>query len=227
MRFALSPPPPAGVVYLSTINGHHAFAIDAGLGLSKGWPGLVFDGFSTQFVCGSAMASWKGLAVLSLLLFSSLFASARSVGGRPSDLIRSDRRTLRQDAVTFDEHSLFINGERLFLYSGEFHPFRLPVPGLWLDIFQKIRALGYNGVSFYVDWAVLEGTQGVFRAEGVFALEPFFAAAQEAGIFLLAVSCPTFQRAQADDDDCLHRSQRPGPYINAEVNQPICSMRIA
>lgn len=82
-------------------------------------------------------------------------------------------------------------------YSGEFHPFRLPVPDLWLDVFQKIKSLGYNGVSFYINWALLEGEQGVYRAEGIFALEPFFQAASEAGIYLLA---------------------RPGPYINAEVS---------
>jgi hypothetical protein len=82
-------------------------------------------------------------------------------------------------------------------YSGEFHPWRLPVPGLWLDIFQKIKALGYTGVSFYVNWALLEGDQGQFSAEGVFAYEPFFDAATEAGIYLLA---------------------RVGPYINAEVS---------
>ena len=68
---------------------------------------------------------------------------------------------------------------------------------MWLDVFQKIKALGYNAVSFYVDWALLEGEQGVFRADGVFALEPFFEAASEAGIYLLA---------------------RVGPYINAEVS---------
>lgn len=82
-------------------------------------------------------------------------------------------------------------------YSGEFHPWRLPVPGLWLDIFQKIKALGYNGVSFYVNWALLEGSPGHYTAEGVFAYEPFFDAAAEAGIYLFA---------------------RPGPYINAEVS---------
>lgn len=46
--------------------------------------------------------------------------------------------------------------------------------------------MGYTGVSFYVDWALLEGTRGEFRVEGVFALEPFFEAAQQAGIYLLA-----------------------------------------
>lgn len=74
---------------------------------------------------------------------------------------------------------------------------RLPVPSLWLDVFQKIKALGFNCVSFYVDWAVLEGKPGEYRAEGNFALEPFFDAAKQAGIYLLA---------------------RPGPYINAEAS---------
>ncbi len=68
---------------------------------------------------------------------------------------------------------------------------RLPVPSLWLDVFQKIKALGFSGVSFYVDWALLEGKQGNFTAEGIFALEPFFAAASEAGIYLVAVRQPT------------------------------------
>jgi len=65
---------------------------------------------------------------------------------------------------------------------------RLPVPGLWLDVFQKIRALSYTGVSFYIDWALLEGNPGTFKAEGVFDLDPFFEAATQAGIYLLAVS---------------------------------------
>jgi beta-galactosidase GanA len=64
---------------------------------------------------------------------------------------------------------------------------RLPVPGLWYDVFQKIRSAGYTGVSFYVDWALLEGQAGQFSAKGVFALEPFFEAASKAGIYLLAV----------------------------------------
>lgn len=83
------------------------------------------------------------------------------------------------------------------LFSGEVHPFRLPSPGLWLDIFQKIRGMGYTTVSFYVDWALLEGEKGHFRADSIFALEPFFEAAQEVGLYLIA---------------------RPGPYINSEAS---------
>jgi beta-galactosidase GanA len=80
--------------------------------------------------------------------------------------------------------------------AGEFHPFRLPVPGLWLDIFQKIKAMGFTAVSFYVYWGVLEGNPGHIRDQGIFSLEQFFDAAEEAGIYLLA---------------------RPGPYIQAET----------
>ena len=74
---------------------------------------------------------------------------------------------------------------------------RLPVPSLWRDILQKVKALGFNCVSFYVDWALLEGKPGEYRAEGSFAWEPFFDAASDLGIYLIA---------------------RPGPYINAEAS---------
>ncbi|KAF7521836.1 hypothetical protein G7054_g12330 [Neopestalotiopsis clavispora] len=100
------------------------------------------------------------------------------------------------DLVTWDKYSLSIRGERMFIFSGEFHPWRLPSPGLWLDVFQKIKAMGFNAVSFYTYWGLVEGTPGRVRFDGVFALEPFFAAAAEAGIYLIA---------------------RPGPYINAET----------
>ncbi|KAF4539570.1 Glycosyl hydrolase family 35 [Lasiodiplodia theobromae] len=105
--------------------------------------------------------------------------------------------TLLQDLVTWDQHSISIRGERLLLLSAEFHPFRLPSPGLWLDIFQKVKAIGYNTVSFYVDWALIEGRPGDPRLEGIFDLDSFFAAASEAGIYLIA---------------------RPGPYINSELS---------
>lgn len=49
--------------------------------------------------------------------------------------------------VTWDKYSLFVNGERVFIFSGEFHYARLPVPELWLDVFQKLRANGFNAVS--------------------------------------------------------------------------------
>ncbi|KAF1926705.1 glycoside hydrolase family 35 protein [Didymella exigua CBS 183.55] len=123
-------------------------------------------------------------------------ALARALGGKPSDFILAERAPL-QDIVTWDEHSLFVHGERIIFWGGEFHPFRLPVPSLWLDVFQKIKALGYNGVSFYTPWVLHEPKRGSFQAEGVFDYSPFFEAAKHVGVYLVA---------------------RPGPYINAEVS---------
>jgi len=111
-------------------------------------------------------------------------AVALSIGGQKIHIERGSDSL--QDIVTFDQHSLKVNGERLFVFSGEFHPFRIPVPDLWLDIFQKVKSLGFNTVSFYVHWALLEGEPGVYRADGIFAFEPFFEAAKQAGIYLIA-----------------------------------------
>jgi beta-galactosidase GanA len=92
-----------------------------------------------------------------------------------------------------------VYGERIMIFSGEFHPYRLPVPALWLDVFQKVKALGFSEVSFYSDWALLEGQPGVYTADGIFALEPFFQAAQEAGIYLIARPGPVSQALVAFD----------------------------
>ncbi|KAL9091821.1 MAG: hypothetical protein Q9159_001193 [Coniocarpon cinnabarinum] len=140
---------------------------------------------------------FNSLCRLLALLAAIVLVTASPLNGKPTDLIKPYKRAPLQDIVTWDEHSLYVYGERIFFYSGEYHPYRLPVPGQWLDVFQKIRALGYSGVSFYVDWSLLEGTEGTFRSEGIFDLVPFFEAATQAGIYLLA---------------------RPGPYINAEVS---------
>lgn len=37
-----------------------------------------------------------------------------------------------QDVVTWDQYSLLINDTRVFIYGGEFHYQRMPVPELWL-----------------------------------------------------------------------------------------------
>ena len=136
---------------------------------------------------------------LSNFLLAALAAGSNATsifprGTRPSQF---HDRALLQDIVTFDSHSLFINKERVTIFSAELHPFRLPVPSLYPDLFQKVKAMGFNMVSFYVDWALLEGKPGEFRSEGALDLQPFIDAAQKAGVYLLA---------------------RPGPYINAEVS---------
>ncbi|RKK30424.1 putative beta-galactosidase E [Fusarium oxysporum f. sp. cepae] len=133
--------------------------------------------------------------VCQLVAFCLLAAELSS--SAPSAFVNSTANAQLQNLVTWDGDSIRVHGERIMFFSGEVHPFRLPVPGTWLDIFQKLRAGGFSGASFYLMWGLLEGQPGHVRTEGVFALEEFFQAASEAGIYLLA---------------------RPGPYINAEVS---------
>ncbi|KIJ67770.1 glycoside hydrolase family 35 protein [Hydnomerulius pinastri MD-312] len=101
-----------------------------------------------------------------------------------------------QNNVTWDEYSIMINGERMFLFSGEMHPYRMPVQSLHLDLFQKIKSMGFNTVSFYIFWGIVEPKRGEISFEGFRDLQPWFDAAKKAGIYLMA---------------------RPGPYINAET----------
>src|SRR4051812_46091604 len=99
--------------------------------------------------------------------------------------------------VTFDQHSLKIDGQRTFIWSGEFHYWRLPSPDLWRDVLQKMKANGYNATSIYFDWAYHSPKQGVYDFTGVRDLDKLLDIAQQVGIYVIA---------------------RPGPYINAETS---------
>lgn len=77
-----------------------------------------------------------------------------------------EQRASRTADVTWDKTSLSILGQRVFIQSGEFHPFRLPVRDLWWvelffatrgvarlmppccrrDVLQKMHAGGLNTV---------------------------------------------------------------------------------
>ncbi|KDR78586.1 hypothetical protein GALMADRAFT_244026 [Galerina marginata CBS 339.88] len=122
-----------------------------------------------------------------------------------SSFIGLDRRnsTGLTTAVTWDPKSLTLLGQRVFILSAEIHPWRLPGnPNLWSDIFQKVKANGFNTVSFYVNWAThfptpsTNGGQGDFQAGTYRDIQGFIDAAKNAGLWLIA---------------------RPGPYINGET----------
>ncbi|KAI0040947.1 glycoside hydrolase family 35 protein [Auriscalpium vulgare] len=98
--------------------------------------------------------------------------------------------------VQWDQYSLLLAGHRILIYSGEFHTFRLPVPSLWLDILQKVKAAGLNAVSVYTHWGLINPSPGVIDFDSFRALQPLFDAASAAGIWVVL---------------------RPGPYINAET----------
>jgi beta-galactosidase GanA len=98
--------------------------------------------------------------------------------------------------VGYDHYSLTVDGKRIFLWSGEFHYFRLPSPELWRDVLEKIRSAGFNGISLYFDWAYHSPAPGVYDFTGVRDVDRLLRLAEELGLYVVA---------------------RPGPYINAEV----------
>jgi hypothetical protein len=155
-------------------------------------------------------------AALSLSASTPRFVQPRrSVTGPASkqSLARQDG-----DAVTFDNYSLILNGERVFLQcvfrllrfqmhvsssrttchsSGEVHTFRLPVPGLWRDILEKTRAAGLNAISLYTHMGLSNPSRGVVDFDDWRNLTTFFELAKELGVYIVL---------------------RPGPNINAETS---------
>jgi beta-galactosidase len=99
--------------------------------------------------------------------------------------------------VTYDRYSLEIAGQRLAIWSGEFHMFRLPSPALWRDVLEKIKAEGFNTVSVYFSWTGFSPAPGVYNFSGIRDVGRLLSMAQRAGLYVIV---------------------RPGPYINAEVD---------
>ncbi|KAJ7076133.1 glycoside hydrolase superfamily [Mycena crocata] len=89
--------------------------------------------------------------------------------------------------VRFDNYSLILKGQRVFLHSGEFHTWRLPVPSLWPDILEKTKAAGLNAISIYTHMGLLNPSRGVVDLDGFRALKPLYEAAMLRGYGSLCV----------------------------------------
>ncbi|MEU4769893.1 beta-galactosidase [Actinosynnema sp. NPDC023794] len=103
----------------------------------------------------------------------------------------------KRHEVAYDRYSLTVDGERVMLWSGEFHYFRLPSPELWRDVLEKVRAAGFTGVSLYFHWGYHSPSPGVYDFTGVRDVDRLLRMADELGLYVVA---------------------RPGPYINAETS---------
>ncbi|RDW76736.1 glycoside hydrolase family 35 protein [Aspergillus mulundensis] len=100
--------------------------------------------------------------------------------------------------VQWDHYSFYVNGQRIFLFSGEFHYWRIPVPALWRDILEKIKAIGFTGFAFYSSWAYhAPNNQTVDFSTGARDITPIYDLAKELGMYIIV---------------------RPGPYVNAEAS---------
>ena len=94
----------------------------------------------------------------------------------------------------------------------------MPTQSLHLDIFQKVKSMGFNTVSFYVFWGILEPKRGEISFEGFRDLQPWFDAAKQAGIYLMARPGERCSRVDTVAVWHLTFSLNKGPYINAETS---------
>jgi beta-galactosidase GanA len=133
------------------------------------------------------MRRFRAVAVVAALVLSLLIAAPPATA--------SPAR--HGHTVGFDQYSFLVDGQRTYLWSGEFHYFRLPSPDLWRDVFQKMKAAGFNATSLYFDWGYHSPRPGVYDFSGVRDVDKLLDMAEEAGLYVIA---------------------RPAPYINAEVD---------
>lgn len=103
----------------------------------------------------------------------------------------------RTHTVTYDAHSLMIDGRHVYIWSGEFHYWRLPSPDAWRDVLEKIHAAGFNAVSIYFDWGYHSSAPAKYDFGGVRDVDKLLSIASQVGLYVIA---------------------RPGPYINAETD---------
>ena len=116
---------------------------------------------------------------------------------RAQDVAAAGRPRGQPRQVGWDPYSLTVGGKRIVVWSGEIHPFRLPDPARWRDVIQKMKAVGFNGVSFYFDWGYHSPAPGVYDFSGVRNVERALEIAAEEGMYVIA---------------------RMGPYVNAELS---------
>jgi beta-galactosidase GanA len=132
-------------------------------------------------------------AVLVLALLPGLTGAAPALAGQ----LTTATPARHSHTISYDKYSLIIDGKRQLIYSGEFHPFRLPSPSLWPDVLQKMKAAGFNAVTVYFDWDYHSPAPGVYDFSGIRNMDEFLDMAAQAGLYVIA---------------------RPGPYINAETD---------
>ncbi len=97
-------------------------------------------------------------------------------------------------SVTYDDRSLMVDAERVWLVSGSVHYFRIPAE-LWADRLLKAKRAGLNCISTYVPWNFHEPIEGQWRLGGDQDVLEFMRIAHDLGLYVIL---------------------RPGPYICSE-----------
>jgi len=99
--------------------------------------------------------------------------------------------------LDYDRHSLVLRGERVFVFGGEFHYWRVPDRERWRDVLLQYKAGGLNCVRIYFHWGWHSPDEGRYIFEGNRDIDALFRLCEELGLYVLCA---------------------PGPYICAETS---------
>ena len=95
------------------------------------------------------------------------------------------------ETIGFTEDAYLINGQPIWLLSGEMHYFKM-TRGDWRRRLVQLKCAGFNTVSVYMPWNYHELSEGEWDFSGDRDVDHFLALAAELGLYVVA---------------------RPGPYI--------------
>ncbi|KAF2681819.1 glycoside hydrolase family 35 protein [Lentithecium fluviatile CBS 122367] len=142
------------------------------------------------------MRAFRGLSWLTLSSYLFSLPGTQAQGSSPSQWPLHDNGL--NDVVQWDHYSFKVNGKRLFVFSGELHYWRIPVPEVWDDLLEKIKAAGFTAFAFYGNWAWHSANnQTLDFTTGAHNFERLLESAKRVGLYVIV---------------------RPGPYVNAEAN---------
>lgn len=96
--------------------------------------------------------------------------------------------------VSYDQNSIYVNGNATKIVSGAMHYFRI-MPQYWEDRLLKLKECGCNCVETYLCWNLHEKKQGELDFSGWLDFGKFLDIAKKLGLFAIV---------------------RPGPYICSE-----------
>ncbi|KAJ3326710.1 hypothetical protein HDU76_012715 [Blyttiomyces sp. JEL0837] len=150
-----------------------------------------------QVVAATTSVVAVGTLIATLLYWSRRKLRLNSLGTMPitTDQVRYDQDS-NGDVLSWDKHSLMIDGQRVMILSGEFHPWRVPDRERWRPILEMYKAAGLNCIRIYFHWGYHSPAEGVYYFDGNRDMDYLLTLCEELRLFVLCA---------------------PGPYICAET----------
>ncbi|KAI9360848.1 glycoside hydrolase superfamily [Zopfochytrium polystomum] len=155
---------------------------------------------SRAVVTGAAAAAAAAVVVASTVLLGlrarrQYLAASTLKQKVKSEDVAFDHAT-HGEHVTFDRHSLKVNGKRILIVSGEFHYWRVPDRDRWESVLRTYKAAGLNCIRIYFHWGYHTPSEGVYHFDGNRDIDYLLTLCEKIGLYVMAA---------------------PGPYICAET----------